>query len=120
MSFIPENVKNRKLCVFPKQEAIQEVTQAESQAKARCEAAAIQSRQKLADAQKQARGILEQARQQAQAKTREMMAQAEQRAAEETRQVLAQAEQDCEAMKQQARGRLDQAAQLIVEKVVNR
>ena len=69
-----------------------------------------------------ARGVssLEQARAQAQAQTRQMMAQAEDQAAEETRQALAQAELDCQAMKQQARGRLDQAAQLIVEKVVNR
>ena len=49
-----------------------------------------------------------------------MMAQAEDQAAEATRQALAQAELDCQTMKQQARGRLDQAAQLIVEKVVNR
>ena len=33
---------------------------------------------------------------------------------------MAEAEKDCQAMKEEARGRLDQAAQLIVEKVVNR
>jgi V/A-type H+-transporting ATPase subunit G/H len=49
-----------------------------------------------------------------------MMAEAEEKAAKLSRQVIEQAERDCEAMKQNARSRLDQAAQLIVEKVVNR
>ena len=41
-------------------------------------------------------------------------------AAQAAQQVMDQAQKDCEAMKQAARQRLDQAAQLIVEKVVNR
>jgi V/A-type H+-transporting ATPase subunit G/H len=49
-----------------------------------------------------------------------MMAEAEEKAAQLSRQVMEQAEKDCEAQKQKARAKLDQAAQLIVEKVVNR
>ena len=49
-----------------------------------------------------------------------MVAQAEAQAAQAARELLAQAEQACEEMKRQARTRLDQAAQLIVERVVNR
>ena len=41
-------------------------------------------------------------------------------AAQEARQLMDQAGQACEKMKESARLRLDQAAQLIVEKVVNR
>lgn len=101
-------------------EAIQAVTAAETQAKSDREVAAAQAKQLLADAQREARQTVEQARQQAQAQARQMMAQAEDKAAGLTRQVLEQASQDCEKLKQDARGRLDEAAQLIVEKVVNR
>jgi V/A-type H+-transporting ATPase subunit G/H len=101
-------------------EVIQEVTAMESQAKARREAAAARNKQQIADAQRQAKQTLEQARQQAEAKSKEMMAEAEEKAAQLSRQVMEQAEKDCEAQKQKARAKLDQAAQLIVEKVVNR
>jgi V/A-type H+-transporting ATPase subunit G/H len=101
-------------------EVIQEVTAMEAKAKERKEAAAIQSKQMLSEAQKEARQTLDQARQQAEAQTRQMMSEAEDKAAKKTRQVLEQAERDCATMKQNARSRLDQAAQLIVEKVVNR
>ena len=101
-------------------EAIQAVTQAETKAKADREAAAAQARQRLVDAQREARQNVEQARQQAQAEDRKMMAQAEERAGQLTREELDCAAKDCEAMKQNARGRLEQAVQLIVERVVER
>ncbi len=101
-------------------EAIQEVQQAEANAKAGREAAAAQAKQKLLDARKEARQIVDQARQRAEAQVREKMAQAEAEAEQETQKVLAEAERDCEALRQNARGRLEQASQVIVEKVVNR
>lgn len=116
---------NRKQ-VFPKGgedmalEGIQAVTQAEAKAKADRDAAAAQARQQLADAQRQARQLVDQARQQAQARARQMMAEAEEKAAAQTGQVLERAKKDCEAMKQAAKGRLEQAAQVIVEGVVKR
>ena len=49
-----------------------------------------------------------------------MMADAETEAARLAEQVMDQARQECETMKEDARKRLDQAAQFIVERVVNR
>ena len=49
-----------------------------------------------------------------------MMLEAEQSAARTTAGVLEKAAQECEQMKQQARTHLDEAVQLIVERVVNR
>ena len=51
---------------------------------------------------------------------RKMMAEAEEKAAQLTRQELERAGADCEVLKQNARGRLEQAAQLIVGRVVER
>ena len=50
--------------------------------------------------------------------TRQMLARAEADAAEETKTILAEAEQRCQALKQNARTRMDQAAKRIVEGVV--
>lgn len=47
-----------------------------------------------------------------------MLARAEADAAEETKTILAEAEQRCQALKQNARTRMDQAAKRIVEGVV--
>ena len=71
-------------------------------------------------AQREAQRLLEQARIQAESENRRMLAQAEAEAAQEAQKLMEQAEQKCEEIKQCARQRLDQAAQLIVEKVVNR
>ena len=49
-----------------------------------------------------------------------MMAEAEAKAARLTREELEKAAQDCETLKQNARGRLEEAAQLIVGRVVER
>ena len=62
---------------------------------------------------------LEEARTNAEAQARQMMAQAEAQAAQQTQQVLDQAAQECQTMKQAARSHLEQADELIVEKVVN-
>ena len=100
-------------------EAIQTVTQAEAKAKADREAAVVQAKQKVADAQREAKQAVEQARQQAREEARRMMAEAEDKAANLT-QELERAKQDCETLKQNARGRLEEAAQLIVGRVVER
>ena len=49
-----------------------------------------------------------------------MMAEAEEKAAQLTREELARAEKDCGTLKQDARSRLEGAAQLIVGRVVER
>ena len=63
---------------------------------------------------------MEQTRQKAREEARQMMAQAESKAAQLTQEELERAKQDCEALKQNARGRLNEAAQLIVGRVVER
>ena len=83
------------------------------------EAAATQNKQRLLEAQRTARLLVEQSRQQAEGEARQKMAQAETQAAEWTQQVLSQARQDCEALKAEARGRLSEAAAFLAEKVVN-
>ena len=99
-------------------EAIQTVTQAEAKAKADREAAVAQTKQRLAEAQREAKQIVEQARQQAREEARQMMAQAEERAAKTAEGILVQARQDCEVLKGAAQSRLEGAAASIVEKVV--
>ena len=99
-------------------EAIQTVTQAEARAKADREAAAVQAKQRLADAQREAKQIVERARQQAREEAHRMMAEAESKAAQLTQEELTRAAADCDTLKQNARGRLEEAAQLIVGRVV--
>jgi V/A-type H+-transporting ATPase subunit G/H len=99
-------------------EAIRKVTQTEQDSQKRRDAAAAEGKQQVAQAQKEAKRLLEDARQQAEAKAREQMQQAEEKAAELSKGILTGAEQDCQSLKENARKRLDQAAELIVEKVV--
>ena len=80
-------------------DSIQKVAGAEQESQERREAAAAESRRTVAEA-------------------RQMLARAEADAAEETKTILAEAEQRCQALKQNARTRLDQAAKRIVEGVV--
>ena len=101
-------------------DSIQEVTEMEARAKERRDAAIAKNKQLLVDAQKEARQIVAKARQEGEAQARQMMAEAEAQAAAVTEQVLVQARQECEQLKAEARTHLDQAAELIVEKVVNR
>ena len=100
-------------------EAIERITQLEQETARLKEKAAADNRQRVQAAQREARRTVEQARQQAEARAREMMAQAEKQAAEITGRRLEQAERDCAQMKQQAQTRLEQAAAMIVEKVVS-
>ena len=100
--------------------AIEKVTNSEAEANRMRDAAAAQSKQKLLAAQRAAQQELEQARAQAEARVKQMMQEAETRAAQTTARVLEQAGEECELLKQSARTHLDEAVQLIVERVVNR
>ena len=101
-------------------EAIQKVTEAEQGAKQRKDSILAESKQRILIAQRAAQRVLEDARVDAETETRQMMTQAEEQANQLTQKILEQAGQESETMKQAARQHLDQAAQLIVEKVVNR
>ena len=100
--------------------AIEKVTVSEAQAKALRDQAAAESKQKLVAAQRAAQQELEQARTEAEAKVKQMMQDAEARAAQTTARVLEHAGEECEQLKQRSRTHLDEAVQLIVERVVNR
>ena len=78
------------------------------------------AKQKLAEAQREAKQTVEQARQQAREEARRMMAEAESKAAQLTQEELTRAAADCDALKKNARGRLERDAQLIVGRVVER
>lgn len=86
--------------------------------KQRKETAVAEGKQRVLEAQRLARRELEESRQQAEVQARQMLAQAEAQAAQWTLDALKDATQECEAFKTKARGRLDQAAAFIVEKVV--
>ena len=100
--------------------AIEKVTSSEAQAKAMRDQAAVESKQRLVAAQRSAQQQLEQARAKAEAQVKQMMQDAEARAAQTTARVLEQAGEECEQLKQRSRTHLDEAVQLIVERVVDR
>ncbi len=99
-------------------EEIKKVAQLEQEMKQRKETAVAEGKQRVLEAQRLARRELEESRQQAEVQARQMLAQAEAQAAQWTLDALKDATQECEAFKTKARGRLDQAAAFIVEKVV--
>ena len=100
-------------------EALKKVTEVEQDAQKRRDAAVAEGKLLVAEAQKAGRKLLEEKRQQAEAQVRQMMQEAEEQAAQAARGVMAAAEQECEGLKMAARGRVEQAVALIVEKVVN-
>lgn len=100
-------------------EAIQKVTAAEQAIQERKTAAADEAKRIVAEAERTGRQAVIDARAQAEAKVKELLAQAEVRAEQQTGQTLADNAASCEALKQSARGRLDQAADLIVGRVGN-
>lgn len=98
-------------------EAIQKVTQTEESSRSQKAEAAAQAKKIVSDAQRAGKALVEQARAEAEEKVKAMMAQAEELAAQQSRQVLEGNAVACEALKKEARGRLDRAADLIVGRV---
>ena len=98
-------------------EAIQKVTQTEESSRSQKAEAAAQAKKIVSDAQRAGKALVVQARAEAEEKVKAMMAQAEELAAQQSRQVLEGNAVACEALKQEARGRLDRAADLIVGRV---
>ena len=98
-------------------EAIQKVTQTEQTTRSHKADAAAQAKKIVADAHRAGKELVAQARAQAQEKAKALMAQAEELSAQQTREVLQGNAEACQALKQQARSRLDAAAELIVGRV---
>lgn len=99
-------------------DAIQKVTEAEQAALSRKAEAEAEARRMAAEAQRAGRERLEARRTEAEAQVKELMAQAEVQAARRERELLEENERACAALRDQARQRLDQAAELIVGRVV--
>lgn len=98
-------------------EAIQQVTAAEQAVQQRRAEAAEEAKRLAAEAERAGRQSVIDARDRAEARAKELLSQAEARAGETSRRTLAENAAKCEALKQNAMSRLDQAADLIVGKV---
>ena len=100
-------------------EAIQKVTQAEQAARDKKAQAADEAKRIVAEAERAGRQLVADARAQAEETVKALLAEAEARAGERSAKTLADNAAQCEALKKAARGRLDQAAGLIVGRVGN-
>ncbi len=98
-------------------EAIQQVTAAEQAVQQRRAEAAEEAKRLAAEAERAGRQSVMDARDRAEARAKELLSQAEARAGETSRRTLAENAAQCEALKQTAMSRLDQAADLIIGKV---
>jgi V/A-type H+-transporting ATPase subunit G/H len=100
-------------------EAVKQVTDAEQLSKERKAQAAVDAKQVIASAEQAGQKAVADAKKQAEAKVQELLAQAEQAAAGEVADIRKQADADCAALRTKAEGRLEDAASLIVRKVVD-
>jgi V/A-type H+-transporting ATPase subunit G/H len=100
-------------------DAIKQVTQAETETKQRKADAAAAAKKLVADAEDAGKQTVRDARAKAEAEVKQQMAQAEARAAERAAGIVKQGKQECDALRNTAQGRLEQAADLIVRRVVS-
>lgn len=100
-------------------EVIRQVAEIEENSQKMLENAAADGKQRVLEAQRAARQLLETSRQEAEGEVRRMMADAERQAAAWTEEALASAQTECEEKKARAQDKLDQAAAFLMEKVVN-
>ena len=99
-------------------DAIQQIIQAEADAKQRKTEAVIAAKKLIADAEQAGKEALNRACSNAETKTKEFLSQAENRAAERAAEIAAQTERNCAALRRAAEKKLDKAAALIVRRVV--
>ena len=99
-------------------EAMKQVTETEQAARAWKAEAQAQAKRLVADAERDGKARLAQARAEAEAQARELMRQAEERAAAHSDEVMAQARRACGELRSRAESRLEQAADTIVRRVV--
>lgn len=100
-------------------DAIAQVTAAEEATRAKLLEAQAEAKRIIADAERSGKKRIDEARSQAQAEVKTLLVGAEARAADHAKEVMAQAERDCDALRAAAQERLDKAADLITERVVN-
>lgn len=100
-------------------EAIKKVAESEQNSAQRKAEAAQQAKKLVADASREGEALLASARQKAEAQVKIFMTEAEEKAAKHTAEVMKDTQRACEELKQAASARLDEAAALIVRRVVN-
>ena len=100
-------------------EGIKQVTEAETLAQQRKNEALAQAKKTVADARRAGEERLSSARMQGEAQVKGFLQEAEERASKHTEQVLAETRQACDALRQEAEGRLADAAAIIVRRFVN-
>lgn len=108
-----KKVKNLSL------EAIQQVARTEEAARAQKAEAQAQAKRLVAEAKKEGEALLADARRQAEVEAGALLAQAEERANLRTAQIAAQYKEECAALRGAAEAKLDEAAALIVRRVVS-
>ena len=99
-------------------EAIKQVTEAEQAHKQRRAEAQAEAKRTVAEAERAGKARLAEARAQAEAKAREFMKAAEETAAKHAAEVTAQTRKTCDTLRAKAEGRLADAAESIVRRVV--
>lgn len=99
---------------------IQKVTETEQSVRAKKAEAQAEAKQIIAAAQRSGAAVVEETRAKAEAEVKTLMAQAEELAARQSKETMAANDAACQAMRTQAEQRLEQAADLIVRRVVNR
>lgn len=100
-------------------EAVKQVAEAEQLSKERRAQAALDAKKLLTDAEKAGQQAVADAKKQAEAEVKALLAKAEQDAAGDAARIKEQADADCAALRSKAEGRLEEAASLIVRKVVD-
>ena len=100
-------------------DAIKQVTETHIMTHLRLEQAGLEAKKIVSDAERAGRERLEQARAAAEAQVKLYMKDAEDRASKHAEQVMEETRAACGKLRQEAEGRMAQAAALIVGRVVN-
>ena len=100
-------------------EAIKQVAQTEAENKQRKVEAVAAAKKMVADAEQAGKELLRSACAEAEANAKELMVQAEERASVRSAEIAAQSKQECAALCSAAEDKLDEAAALIVRRVVS-
>ena len=98
-------------------DAVLQIKEAETAAEAKKKQAAADAKAKVNEARRESQSAIDAANHTAECTVKELLAQAEQVASVSQMKIMAQAESDCEKLRILARGRMQRAAELIVERV---
>lgn len=99
-------------------DAIKKIAEAEAQAKNDLQEANGAAKQQVSDAEARGRSLQQERQKEAQAKVKQLMLDAEAQGAKRTEEILHHAENQCAVLRTRGEGRLSQAADRIVERIV--